>query len=214
MSQHVQQSRPQGVPTSAVTFYFDPACPFTWAASRWLLNTAQRRDIEIDWLQMSLAVLNEGGDVAEQQRHHMEVSRRLGRVLAAAHDRAGDSALGPLYTALGQRVHHQGADVTTAMVAEALSESGLDPHLADSLDDSTYDGAVRVAHQESQDSLGDSGGSPIMCINEQCFFGPVLTAIPDDREGDKLFDALQTLAATSAFAQLQRPHSGPPTFSS
>ena len=152
---------------SAITFYFDPACPFAWAASRWLLNTAQRRDIEIDWRQMSLAVLNEGSDVPEQQRHHMEVSQQLGRVLAAAHDMAGDSALGPLYTALGQRVHHQSADVTTAMVADALSESGLDPQLADSLDDSTYDGAVRVGHQQSQDNLGDSSGSPIMCINGQ-----------------------------------------------
>jgi 2-hydroxychromene-2-carboxylate isomerase len=199
---------------SAVTFYFDPACPFAWAASRWLVNTAQRRDIEIDWRQMSLAVLNEGTDVPEQQRHHIEVSQQLGRVLAAAHDRAGDSALGPLYTALGQRVHQQGADVTAAMVAQALTESGLDPQLADSLDDSTYDSAVRVAHQQSQDSLGDSGGSPIVCIDGHCFFGPVLTAIPDDHDGDQLFDALQTLSATSAFAQLQRPHSGPPTFSS
>jgi 2-hydroxychromene-2-carboxylate isomerase len=199
---------------SAVTFYFDPACPFAWAASRWLLNTTQRRDIEIDWRQMSLAVLNEGSEVPEQQRHHMEVSRRLGRVLAAAHNRAGDSALGPLYTALGKRVHHQSADVTTTMVAQALTESGLDPELADSLDDSTYDSAVRVAHQQSQDSLGDSGGSPIMCIDGQCFFGPVLTAIPEGPEGAQLFDALQTLSATSAFAQVQRPHSGSPTFSS
>ncbi|PVY24966.1 hypothetical protein C7458_11934 [Williamsia muralis] len=57
--------------------------------------------------------------------------------------------------------------MSTAMVADALSESGLDPQLADSLDDSTYDGAVRVGHQQSQDNLGDSSGSPIMCINGQ-----------------------------------------------
>jgi 2-hydroxychromene-2-carboxylate isomerase len=162
----------------AVTFYFDPACPFAWAASRWLVNTAQRRDIEIDWRQMSLAVLNEGADVPEQQRHHIEVSQQLGRVLAAAHDRAGDSALGPLYTALGQRVHQQGADVTTAVVAQALTESGLDPQLADSLDDSTYDSAVRVAHQQSQDSLGDSGGSPIVCIDGSASSGQYSQPFP------------------------------------
>lgn len=197
---------------TAVQFYFDPACPFAWVTSRWLLNTAQRRDIEIDWRQMSLAVLNEGADVPDQQRHHMEVSRKLGRVLAAAHDRAGDTALGPLYTALGHRVHQQNAEVTATMVANALSECGLDPGLAESLDDPTYDSAVRVAHQESQDNLGDSGGSPIIGIDGRFFFGPVLTAIPDGPEGDELFDALRTLSATSAFAQLQRPRSGPPTF--
>ncbi|WP_425451324.1 hypothetical protein [Williamsia limnetica] len=65
---------------SAGTFYLDPACPFALAASRWLLKTTQRRDIEIDWRQMSLAVLNEGADVPEhQQQHHIEVSRRLRR---------------------------------------------------------------------------------------------------------------------------------------
>ncbi|CAM3304018.1 MULTISPECIES: hypothetical protein [Williamsia] len=108
---------------------------------------------------MSLAVLNEGADVPEhQQQHHIEVSRRLRRVFAAAHDKTGDSALGPIYTAPGQRVHHQSADVTTAMVADALSESGLDPQLADNLHD-TYVSAVCVAHRESQDGLGGSGGS-------------------------------------------------------
>ncbi|PVY24967.1 MULTISPECIES: hypothetical protein [Williamsia] len=84
---------------SAVTFYFDPACPFAWATYRCLANTARRRDIEIDWRQIGLAVFNKGADVSEQQRHHMEVSEQLGRVLAAAHGRAGDSALGPLCTA-------------------------------------------------------------------------------------------------------------------
>ena len=185
-----------------VKFYFDPACPFAWAASRWLLSTSERRDIEIGWRQMSLAVLNEGTDLPDQQRHHIEISRKLGRVLAAAHHQAGDNALGPLYTALGYRVHQQHAEVTTTMVADALSESGLDPQLAESLDDPAYDSAVRVAHQESQANLGGSGGSPIICIDGECFFGPVLTAIPSNDEGDELFDALRTLSATSAFAQL------------
>lgn len=52
----------------------------------------------------------------------------------------------------------QSADVTTAMVADALSESGLDPQLADNLHD-TYVSAVCGAHRESQDGLGGSGGS-------------------------------------------------------
>lgn len=197
---------------TAVRFYFDPACPFAWAASRWLVGAAAHRDVDIEWRQMSLAVLNEGTDVPEQQRHHMDVSRKLGRVLAAAYDHVGDAALGPLYTALGQRVHHQDEPVTTVMVAAALTDSGLDPSMATSIDDPTYDSSVRVAHQESQDNLGDTGGSPIICIDGHCFLGPVLTAIPAPAEGDKLFDALVTVAATDAFAQLQRPHSGPPTF--
>lgn len=197
---------------TTIEFYFDPVCPFAWAASRWLINTNQRRDFDIDWRQMSLAVLNEGAEVPDKQRHHLEVSQRLGRVLAAARSQADNSVLGPLYTALGHRVHEQGASVTADIVRTALTEGGSDPRFAAAMDDETFDHAVRAAHQESQERLGDAGGSPITCIDGQCFFGPVLTAIPDNPDGDRLFDALQTIATTAAFAQIQRPHNGPPTF--
>lgn len=197
---------------TTIDFYFDPACPFAWATSRWLINTNKRRDFDINWRQMSLAVLNEGTEVPDKQRHHLEVSQKLGRVLAATRSEAGDDVLGPLYTALGHRIHDQGAPVTADMVRSALTESGSNPQLAAAMDNEELDQAVRQSHQESQDKLGDSGGSPITCIDGQCFFGPVLTAIPGNAEGDDLFDALLTIAATTSFAQLQRPHNGPPTF--
>lgn len=198
---------------TAVQFYFDPACPFAWVASRWLIDTGQRRTTDIGWRQMSLAVLNERAtDLTDQQQHHMDVSRQLGRVLAAAHHDHGDVVIGPLYTALGHRIHDQGEPVTTAAVEAALADSGLDPHLANEMTSTLYDSAVRVAHQESQDKLGSTGGSPITCLNGRCFFGPVLTAIPTKTQGDKLFDALVAIADVAEFAQLQRPHSGPPTF--
>ncbi|MDV7136718.1 mycothiol-dependent nitroreductase Rv2466c family protein [Williamsia muralis] len=193
---------------TTIDFYFDPACPFAWAASRWLVNTAQRRPMTITWRQMSLAILNEGTEVPAKQRHHLEVSQQLGRVLAAAHDASGDTALGPLYTSLGQRLHTRGAPLTTELVIEALTESDMDPQLAAQMNNAVFDSSVRVAHQESQHRLGDTGGSPIVCIDGHCFFGPVLTAIPDATEGDDLFDALLTLAGTRSFAQLQRPHQG------
>ncbi len=198
---------------TAIEFYFDPTCPFSWAASRWLLDASHHRDIEIDWRQMSLAVLNEGTEVPEQHRQQMEDSRKLGRTIAAARSRGSSETLGTLYTAIGNRVHHQNVPVTVAMVSAALAESGLDSQLAESIDDPTYDDAVRAAHQKSQDKLGDSGGSPIICISGRCFFGPVLTAGPTAVEGVELFDAVLILSQTSSFAQLRRPHNGPPTFS-
>ncbi|PXW27004.1 UNVERIFIED_CONTAM: DSBA-like thioredoxin domain-containing protein [Williamsia faeni] len=198
---------------TTIEFYFDPACPFAWATSRWLVDTTQRRTIDIGWRQMSLAVLNERADITEKQQHHMDVSLKLGRVLAAAHNEGGDAVIGALYTALGQRIHNNGEPVTPDTVAAALTDSGLDPQLADQMTSTLYDGAVRVAHQQSQDKLGDTGGSPITCIDGQCFFGPVLTAIPGRSDGDQLFDAIATLARTPSFAQLQRPHNGPPDFS-
>jgi protein-disulfide isomerase-like protein with CxxC motif len=32
-----------------VTFYFDPLCPWTWRASRWLTQVAEARGLDIEW---------------------------------------------------------------------------------------------------------------------------------------------------------------------
>ena len=31
------------------TYYFDPACPFTWRTSRWLVAVAPERDVTVRW---------------------------------------------------------------------------------------------------------------------------------------------------------------------
>lgn len=37
-----------------VQFWFDPACPFCWMTSRWLVRVAKHRDLSIEWLPISL----------------------------------------------------------------------------------------------------------------------------------------------------------------
>ncbi|MBE7192684.1 MAG: hypothetical protein INR66_09360 [Gordonia polyisoprenivorans] len=188
-----------------VEIYVDPACPFAWAASRWLAGVAERRGVPAIWRPMSLAVLNEcevGGAHAER----MTVSRRTGRLLAAA----GDEAMRDLYFALGRRLHSEGRALSASLVGEALQECALPADLVAAMDDSSLDDVVRRAHRVSQEALGGTGGSPITVFDGRAYFGPVLTGIPGRDEADRLFDALTTLAGTEAFAQVERPRSGPP----
>jgi len=40
------------------TYYFDPACPFTWRTSRWLASVAPERGVDVRWRPFSLSILN------------------------------------------------------------------------------------------------------------------------------------------------------------
>lgn len=196
------------------SFHFDPVCPFAWAASRWLTDQAGRHDSDVDWRLMSLAILNEDQEPeSDEQRRRLETSRQLGRVFMAAVDENGPEVIEPLYSALGQRLHHAGQEMTPEVVSEILVGVGLPARLSRAMDDESLDDALRAAHQQSQDALGEPGGSPIIGIDGVHFFGPVLSGVPGGDEAEALFSALVTLAGASSFSQIKRPGGGPPTFS-
>jgi hypothetical protein len=196
---------------TSIDLYVDPVCPFAWVTSRWLLDAASTTGRSVILRQMSLAVLNDGRDVAPAQRAKLEWSRRVGRVFAAATDEGGSGAFGDLYEALGALVHNGAGDVADSLVKEALAATCSSPELVDALDDPAWDDSVRAAHQRSQDALGGNGGSPIIAIDGRGFFGPVLTGLPARDAGIALLDAVVTAASMPEFAVLQRPYQGPPS---
>lgn len=200
--------------TAHFDFYFDPVCPFAWAASRWLTDQAGAHGATVDLHVMSLAILNEDQEPdSDEQRRQLDTSRRLGRVFMAAVEKGGAESIEPLYAAIGARLHNAGDEMTPAAVAETLAADGLPAELSDAMDDESFDDALRESHRRSQDALGETGGSPILGVDGTHFSGPVLSGIPTDDEANALFSSLVTLAGVSAFSQLKRPAGGPPTFS-
>ncbi len=196
---------------TTIDLYVDPVCPFAWVTSRWLLDAAAATGHSVTLRQMSLAVLNDGHDMAPAQRAKLEWSCRLGRVFAAATDEGGPEAFSDLYGALGALVHDGGRDGAESAVKEALTVTSSSPALVDALDDPTWDDTVRAAHQRSQDALGGDGGSPIIAVDGKGFFGPVLTCLPARDAGVALLTAVVTAASIDGFAALQRPYQGPPS---
>lgn len=193
-----------------IEMYIDPVCPFGWVSAQWLTTASATADAKLTLRQMSLAVLNEGQDLAPDRRSMMERSRRLGRVFAAVTDRYGAEGFARLYREFGTRTHIRREPATEQTLATALTELGMNTALGKAVGDRAFDEAVTQAHEAGQRALGDRGGCPIVVIDSRGFFGPVLTEIPGPQHGLALLEALLTIAATPGFAALQRPYSGPP----
>lgn len=183
--------------------WFDAICPWTWATSRWLVPSAAARGADIRWHPYSLTIQNDSP---------VGPALRALRVVAAVH-RQDAAAVGPLYTELGRRIHHDGEQADDDL-AGALSAVGLEPELAEAANDSALDDDIRSSMAEARALVGDDVGIPVVAIGEGDgrvgASGPILCAMPTGDEALQLFDAWEATLRIPGFAELKRTRTGPP----
>ncbi|MDQ2811195.1 MAG: DsbA family protein [Actinomycetota bacterium] len=199
-----------------VPFWFDPLCPWAWITSRWLLEVEQVRPVRADWRIMSLAYLNliqrEGKGLSEDYRELMTRAWGPVRVCAAAAEHHDRHVLGPLYTAIGTRLHNQRRREDPAVITEALAEAGLPMALAAAATSTGFDQLIKDSHDEAFNEVGLDVGTPVLRVAGKALFGPVITPAPRGEPAGRLWDGLVMIARTDGFFELKRSRDRKPSF--
>jgi hypothetical protein len=195
-----------------VDVYVDPMCPYAWITSRWALEVARIRDVELAFKLMSLYLLNKDRDIDADYRARIERSRGIGRIAAAVQTDHGPEAFSAFYTAAGTRIHDQQNKDFDAVAVEALAEAGLPATLAEAATSTDHDAALAASHESGMKPVGDDVGTPTIHVDGVAFFGPVLTRIPRGEEAGALFDASVALARYPYFYEIKRSRTTDPVF--
>jgi 2-hydroxychromene-2-carboxylate isomerase len=195
-----------------VDLWVDPVCPWAWITSRWLLEAATVRDLDVRFHVMSLAVLNENRELSEQYTEWLTTAYRPVRVLIAAEERHGNSVVEPLYSAMGTRRHVRQEKDWDEIIAKSLADVGLEVELASAADDTSVDARLRISHAEGMDPVGYDVGTPVIHVGDIAFFGPVVTPAPKGEAAGRLYDGVMMVAGTPGFFEIKRARIDEPSF--
>jgi DSBA-like thioredoxin domain len=198
---------------TTIDFYFDPVCPWTWLTSRWLVDAAGQRGIDVQWRSLSLGVLNAGKEIPEQFRAPMVAGQAAHRVIAAllADDR--NDLVGAFYTEFGQQTFLGGQAPTVDVVRASAIAAGAEAWV-EAVDDDSWDAGVAASTHHSIGLAGPDVGSPIIAFGEPltAIFGPIVSPAPTGADALRLLDRVLDTSTIPGFFELKRGRTAGPQF--
>lgn len=191
-----------------VDFWIDPSCPWSWLTAQWLKEVEDNAEVSVRWHVMSLAVLNEGGDIPEEWRSLIEQSWGPLRALEQS-SRTDPSTFWPLMAAFCRRYHGEGRRDVAQILVEAVAECGLPTSIADDAWSTELDDDIRASHADAMALGGNDVGSPILgMVGPEGvpvgFLGPVVSQVPRGPAALQLWEGLRLMVGTPGFYELKR----------
>ena len=202
---------PSGI--SNISFYFDPSCPWTYIASRWIRNVTAINGVPLEFRPFSLAIKNHGGQITPQ----MELGLGLLRVIAKIQNENSkfdaDRLTSEIYLRFGEEFHVKALGLDTN-IRSILSEFSLPDDATSAINDPTFDDQISASMTEALALTGQDFGVPIIAIQRedqrQAFFGPILCKVPTGDETIELWTHFVGLSELGCFFELKRTkRSGP-----
>jgi hypothetical protein len=190
--------RQEVAPATTVDLWFDPMCPWTWLASRWLLEVGTVRSVKTSFHVMNRSLLNAGKQIDPDETWGPV------RVALAVGEQYGQEQLSSFYTAIGTRIHDRQQGPGRDTIDAALADVGLPPELAELAETDDNDDVLRASHHAGIDPVGDEVDTPVIHINGVAFVGPVFSPRPKGEEAGRLFDSALALASHPGFFELRR----------
>ena len=199
-------------PVTAIDFYFDPACPWTWITAVWVREVAPHRDLDVTWKTYSLLVKN-GEGMPDQYRLPIEAQWAGLRVIEKARHDYGNEAVSALYRSFGTAIHHDGDDLL-ADLATYVAAAGVDSSVLSAADDASLDKGIHASTAVGVELVGADVGIPIIAVENlpMTYFGPVMSPAPTGEDAVRLWDAYVTLASIEGVYELKRTRTIGPSF--
>jgi 2-hydroxychromene-2-carboxylate isomerase len=190
-----------------VEMYLDPACPWAWLTSRWLLEAEKARSFTVVTRVFSLAEVNKE---QKQFPEHLEGLARPLRVLVAARRAGGEAAIRALYTEMGEAHHERNEPLSDETMRAAVTAAGLDPSLvATALADDDVQAEVLAEHA----AVVERGafGVPTLSIDgSPAYFGPIVDRRITGEDAGRLWDIALPLLLHPHVFELKRARTAEP----
>jgi hypothetical protein len=192
-----------------VDLFVDPACWWSWLTSRWLVEVAPTRSLQVRWRPYSL-LLRDGPDGLEDWKARVwGASLRAVRVMQALDSDNPDGVRG-FYEAVvtGGVADYNAGRPPFQDLEGALEAAGLASAYAAAADEAARDKEIRRSMVEASAAVGEGVGTPALVLHHDPpvgLLGPLVSPPPTGAEAVRLWDAVVAFTTVPGVLELSRP---------